>query len=376
MLMKDKISIYNLYYSWWKNIDKTIFSIIILLFTLGLFFSLVSTSLIASDKLETNSYSFFFKHFIYIFLGMTIIILLSIIDSISLLKFSLIFFFIILISLFLVPLIGVEVKGSKRWIDLFILPRFQPIELLKPFFIIFLATILSTEKRININLKYIFSFLTTLLISGLLFIQPDIGQTLLILFTWSVLIFTSGVNILFLSIFSSSALIFLVYLVMFVSKFSYIKSRILSFFDQESGTHNFQSDKALDSITSGGFFGKGIGEGTLKNKVPEAHTDYIISVISEEFGVIAIMLIIILFLTFIYTVFKRILTIQEERYKLILVGCSSLILMQAIIHIGVNIRLFPTTGMTLPFLSYGGSSILSISIISGIILNLTKRKFN
>ena len=374
--MRDKISIYNLYYSWWKNIDKTIFSIIVLLFTIGLFFSLVSTSLIASDKLETNSYSFFFKHLIYIFLGMTIIILLSILDSIRLLKFSLIFFFIILISLFLVPFIGVEVKGSKRWIDLFILPRFQPIELLKPFFIIFLATILSTEKRININFKYLFSFLTTLLISGLLFIQPDIGQTLLILFTWSVLIFTSGVSILFLSIFGSSALIFLVYLVMFIPKFSYIKSRILSFFDQESGTHNFQSDKALDSITSGGFFGKGIGEGTLKNKVPEAHTDYIISVISEEFGVIAIILIIIIFLTFIYVVLKRILTIQEERYKLILVGCSSLILMQAIIHIGVNIRLFPTTGMTLPFLSYGGSSIVSISIISGIILNLTKRKFN
>ena len=163
---------------------------------------------------------------------------------------------------------------------------------------------------------------------------------------------------------------------MFIPKFNYIKFRILSFFDRESGTHNFQSDKALDSITSGGFFGKGIGEGTLKNKVPEAHTDYIISVISEEFGVIAIMLIIILFLTFIYTVFKRILTIKEEKYKLILVGCSSLILMQAIIHIGVNIRLFPTTGMTLPFLSYGGSSIVSISIISGIILNLTKRKIN
>jgi len=374
--MRDKILFYDLYYSWWKNIDKTIFFIIVSLFTIGLFFSLVSTSLIASDKLETNSYSFFFKHLIYIFLGMTIIILLSIIDSIRLLKFSLIFFFIILISLFLVPLIGVEVKGSKRWIDLFFLPRFQPIELLKPFFIIFLATILSTEKQININLKYLFSFLTTLLISGLLFIQPDIGQTLLILFTWSVLIFTSGVSILFLSLFASSALIFLVYLVMFIPKFSYIKSRILSFFDQENGSHNFQSDKALDSITSGGFFGKGIGEGTLKNKVPEAHTDYIISVISEEFGVIALMLIIILFLTFIYIVFKRILTIEEERDKLILVGCSSLILMQAIIHIGVNIRLFPTTGMTLPFLSYGGSSIVSISIISGIVLNLTKRKFD
>src|SRR6056300_682354 len=374
--MIEKISIYNLYYNWWKNIDKTIFSIIILLFIIGLFFSLVSTSLIASDKLNTNSYSFFFKHLIYIFLGIIIIILLSTIDSIRLLKFSLVIFFIILISLFLVPFIGVEVKGSKRWIDFFILPRFQPIELLKPFYIVFLSILLSTEKQININLKYFLSFFITLLISALLFMQPDIGQTLLILFTWSILIFTSGVSIMFLSIFSGSILIFLLYLVMFVPKFIYIKSRILSFFDRESGTHNFQSDKALDSITSGGFFGKGIGEGTLKNKVPEAHTDYIISVISEEFGVIAIILIIILFLTFIYTIFKRILTIQEERYKLILVGCSSLILMQAIIHIGVNIRLFPTTGMTLPFLSYGGSSIISISIISGIILNLTKRKIN
>ena len=374
--MKEKISIYSLYYNWWKNIDKTIFLIIILLFIIGLFFSLVSTSLIASDKLNTNSYSFFFKHLIYIFLGILIIILLSAMDSIILLKISLVIFFIILISLFLVPFIGVEVKGSKRWIDFFILPRFQPIELLKPFYIVFLSILLSTEKKINNNLKYFLSFLITLLISGLLFIQPDIGQTLLILFTWSILIFTSGVSIMFLSIFSGSILIFLLYLVMFVPKFIYIKSRILSFFDRESGTHNFQSDKALDSITSGGFFGKGIGEGTLKNKVPEAHTDYIISVISEEFGVIAIMLIIAIFLSFIYVIFKRILSIHEDKYKLILVGCSSLILMQAIIHIGVNIRLFPTTGMTLPFLSYGGSSIVSISIISGIILNITKRKFN
>ena len=166
------------------------------------------------------------------------------------------------------------------------------------------------------------------------------------------------------------------YLFFFVSKFEYIKNRLLSFFDTDTGTHNFQSDKALESITSGGFFGKGIGEGTLKNRVPEAHTDYIISVISEEFGVIAIILILLLFLVFIYSVFKKIYFENEEKTKLILVGCVSLILMQAMIHIGVNIRLFPTTGMTLPFISYGGSSIISISILSGIILNLTKRKIN
>ncbi|KRO63668.1 MAG: cell division protein FtsW [Pelagibacteraceae bacterium BACL5 MAG-120820-bin39] len=372
--MKEKISFYNLYYQWWKNIDKTIFSMILLLFILGLFFSLVSTSLIASDKLDTNSYSFFFKHLIFISLGLMIIFVLSFINSFNLLKLSLIFFFIILIALVLVPFFGVEVKGSKRWIDIFYLPRFQPIELLKPFFIVLLASVLTYEKNTNVYLKYLFSFIITLIISGLLFVQPDIGQTLLILFTWSVLIFTSGISVWFLFIFSGIALFFLLYLVMFVPKFNYIQSRIFSFFDRQSGTHNFQSDKAIESITSGGFFGKGIGEGTLKNNVPEAHTDYIISVISEEFGVLAIVLIIIFFLIFIYTVFKKILIIQNEKYKLILVGCSSLILMQAVIHIGVNIRLFPTTGMTLPFLSYGGSSIVSISILSGIILNLTKRK--
>ena len=163
-------------------------------------------------------------------------------------------------------------------------------------------------------------------------------------------------------------------MIIYIPKFNYIKARIFSFFDKETGTHNFQSDKAIESITSGGFFGKGIGEGTLKNRVPEAHTDYIISVISEEFGVIAIILILILFLVLIYMVFKKISFETEEQNKLILIGSVSLILMQATIHIGVNIRLFPTTGMTLPFLSYGGSSIVSTSILIGIILNLTKRK--
>ena len=190
------------------------------------------------------------------------------------------------------------------------------------------------------------------------------------------MIFTSGVSIFLLFFLFSSIILIFFYLIFFVSKFTYIKNRIISFLDSETGTYNFQSDKALESITSGGFFGKGIGEGTLKNRVPEAHTDYIISVISEEFGVIAIILIFLLFLIFIYSVFKKVNFENDETIKLILVGSVSLILMQTIIHIGVNIRLFPTTGMTLPFISYGGSSIISVSILSGIILNFTKRNLN
>tara|TARA_Y100001970_G_scaffold135461_1_gene166780 strand:- start:428 stop:1552 length:1125 start_codon:yes stop_codon:yes gene_type:complete len=374
--MEKKKIIFNLYYEWWKNIDKFLLSLIILFFFIGLFFSLVSTSLIVSDKLDTNDYSFFFKHLVFIFLGMSIIFVFSTIDQQKLFKISIIIFLISIIFLALVPIIGVEVKGSKRWIDLYFLPRFQPIELVKPFLIIFLSLILGSKKFDNIYLKYLFSFLTTLCVALLLVVQPDIGQTILVFFSWSILIFTSGINIIFLILLFISIILLFLYLVFFIPKFEYIKNRLFSFFDTESGTHNFQSDKAIESITSGGFFGKGIGEGTLKNRVPEAHTDYIISVISEEFGVVAIILILLLFLIFIYSVFKKVNSEIDENKKLILVGCISLILMQTMIHIGVNIRLFPTTGMTLPFISYGGSSIISVSILSGIILNLTKRRIN
>ena len=372
--MENKKKIFDLYYKWWKNIDKFLLFLIMFLFIIGLFFSLVSTSLLVSDKLETNDYTFFFKHLTFVILGLIIIFILSSINEKKLLKISPIIFILSLFSLMLVPIIGVEVNSAQRWIDLYMLPRFQPIELVKPFLIILISLILSNEKYNNVYLKYLFSFLLTLLIALLLAAQPDIGQTLLIFFTWSVLIFISGINIIFL-ITSSLIIIMMLYLsINFIPKFAYIKSRILSFFNTETGTHNAQSEKAIDSITSGGFFGKGIGEGTLKNRVPEAHTDYIISVISEEFGVIAIILILSLFLIFIHSVFKKVYLEQDERTKLILVGCISLILVQAMIHIGVNIRLFPTTGMTLPFISYGGSSIISISILSGVILNLTKRK--
>ena len=372
--MLNNNSIYRFYYVWWKNIDKTIFLLVLLLFSLGLFFSLVSTSLVASDKLDTNNYFFFFKHFIYICLGITILIFFSSISEKNLFKLSIILFFISVFFLFLVPIFGAEVKGSKRWLNLFFLPRFQPIEIVKPFSIIFLATILSSEKNFDIYYKYLISFIVIVPISFLLIMQPDIGQTLLIFLSWLTLIFISGISLIFFLTFFIVSIVSLFIMVFFFPKFEYIKSRIISFFNPSSGTHNFQSEKAVDAITSGGFFGKGIGEGTLKNRVPEAHTDYIVSVISEEFGVVVIILLLLIFLSLIYSVFKKIYFEESEKTKLVLVGSITLIISQVLIHLGVNIRLFPTTGMTLPFLSYGGSSIIGVSILSGIILNLTKRK--
>ena len=368
--------IYKLYYDWWKNIDKSILLLIILLFSLGLFFSLVSTSLIASDKLDTNSYYFFFKHLFYIGIAIFFVIFFSSINQANLFRTSIVLFIICFIFLILVPIIGIEVRGSKRWLEFPFLPRFQPIELLKPFIIIMVASVLSTEKGKNIYYKYFLSFIVIVPIMFLLITQPDIGQTFLIFLTWLSLIFISGISLVVFFMFFGIVLSLLLYLIFFIPKFEYIKDRIESFFNPVSGTHNFQSDKASEAIINGGFFGKGIGEGVLKNRVPEAHTDYIVAVISEEFGAIIIVVLMMIFLFFIYQVFKKLYFEKSNKVRLILVGSITLILLQALIHIGVNIRLFPTTGMTLPFLSYGGSSIVSTAILCGIILNLTKRKIN
>ena len=370
-----KNSLFDNYYSWWKNIDKIILLVILSLYILGLFFSLASTSIIASDKLNTNSYYFFFKHLFFVFMSFFIFIFFSLINKSKLIQLCLILFTIMFIFLFLVPFIGIEIKGSKRWIDFAMFPRFQPIELLKPFVIVALSVILTAERIHNNYIKFILSLILISPIIVLLSFQPDIGQTTLIILVWLSLIFISGINLI---IFFGSFFVvggILTYIILTFPKFNYIKNRLISFLDPSKG-NNYQSERASEAITNGGLFGKGIGEGTLNTKVPEAHTDYIISVISEEFGIIVVVLIMIVYLFLAFQVMRKIDTEIDSKIKLILLGCITLILLQTFIHIGVNIRILPTTGMTLPFLSYGGSSIISTAIISGIILNFTKRNIS
>jgi len=270
-------------------------------------------------------------------------------------------------------LFGVEVKGSKRWMDFPFLPRFQPVELVKPLFIIFIAKIITQNEKTNIYRRYLYSFLVLMLIVIFLINQPDLGQTLLLVFTWIAMIFVSGFNMIVLSILGLLFLGIIALLIFFLpEKFGYVFLRIKTFIDPKTGD-NFQSQKALDSIKEGGLTGQGMGEGVLKDLVPEAHTDYIIAVISEEFGTIIVLFIVLLFLYISFKVLNKVFLEQDEFIKLSLIGLTSLLIIQTFIHIGVNIRLFPTTGMTLPFLSYGGSSLIGTSIIAGVILNFTRK---
>ena len=187
------------------------------------------------------------------------------------------------------------------------------------------------------------------------------------------MIFVSGINMIILV---SLGIVFLltISLLIFVfpEKFAYVFLRIKTFINPKSGD-NFQSEKALEAIKEGGLTGRGMGEGILKDRVPEAHTDYIIAVISEEFGAIFVLFIVTIFLIIGFRVFNKVFAGIDEFIKLTLVGLVSLLTIQTFIHIGVNTRLLPTTGMTLPFLSYGGSSLIGSSIIAGIILNFTRK---
>ena len=296
---------------------------------------------------------------------------LSIIRTKFLKKIILPIFIVSFIFLALVPFLGVEVKGAKRWLDFYFF-RFQPIEVLKPFFILITSQILTFERLEKSNLRYILSFLLLVSIVILLIDQPDLGQSILLIGAWIITIFLSGVSWIYIFIFFSVFLISLALLLFLMpEKFGYITNRIISFIDPTNGDQ-FQSSSALDAIKLGGLTGQGMGEGILKESVPEAHTDYIIAIISEEYGSLISISIILIFLYISFRIIKNCVNQEDQLIKLSLCGLSTLLIFQTFIHVGVNTSLIPTTGMTLPFLSYGGSSLIGSSILAGIILNYTK----
>ena len=358
---------------WWRNVDKEILFLFTFLFLLGLFFSFSSTSSVVADKMNKQTYFFFAKHLIFVFISLILIILISIQEKKKLVKLLPYLFLFSIILLALTIFYGTEVKGSKRWIDLPLIPRFQPVELVKPLFIIYVSKIIMFSEKISVYKRYLYSFALLFLIIIFLISQPDLGQTLLLASTWITMIFLSGFNMIILSILIVIFLIIFGLLIfLFPEKFGYVFLRLKTFIDPKSGD-NFQSEKALDAIKQGGLTGQGMGEGILKESVPEAHTDYIVAVIAEEFGAIFVIFIVIIFLLIGYKVLSKVFFEKDEFIKLALTGLVSLLIIQAFIHIGVNISLLPTTGMTLPFLSYGGSSLIGSAIISGVILNFTRK---
>ncbi len=359
---------------YWRNIDKNILFSFLALFFLGIFFSFSSTSSLAGERLNKDFYHYFTRHLIFSTLAILVMFYISYIKKSFLKKLIIPIFVISLILLILVPLIGVEIKGAKRWLDLFFF-RLQPIELIKPFFVLITANIITSRKGKNLKYSHFLSLILLSFIIILLLNQPDVGQSILLITTWVSIVFISGIKIGYIFLLFVLLIICSIFLLLiFPEKFGYIIQRLNTFFDPTKG-NNFQTDKALAAIKQGGLKGQGMGEGILKESVPEAHTDYIIAVITEEFGSIISIIVITIFLYISYKIIKNCFKTTDESSKIALCGLSSLLIFQTFIHVGVNTSLLPTTGMTLPFLSYGGSSLIGSSILAGVILNFTKNRF-
>ena len=359
--------------NYWRNIDKNILFGFFILFFLGLFFSFSSTSSLAGERLNKTYYFFFSKHLIFTVLALLIMLVISAMETSLLKKIVIPFFIISFLLLILVPIVGVEVKGAKRWLDLYLF-RLQPIELLKPFFILATVKILTLDQLKNSQIRYLFSFLLLASVIILLIDQPDLGQSILLIGSWIATVFVSGVSLLYIfSFFIIFIILISGILFLMPEKFGYIINRLVTFLDPSKGD-TFQSSTALNAIKQGGLTGQGMGEGILKDSVPEAHTDYIIAIISEEYGSVISILIITIFLYIAFRIIKNCILKNDEFLKLSLCGLASLLIFQTFIHIGVNTSLLPTTGMTLPFLSYGGSSLIGSAVLAGIILNYTKIK--
>jgi len=359
----------NLLYRWWLTVDKTSIFLILILMFLGLLMCMASSTELA---VENGKGSFFYvrKQAIFCVVGFVILIGLSMSSIKFIRRISIILFFFSLSLLIVIPIFGTDFgKGAYRWLSLGFI-SFQPSELIKPFYVIFASWLFvsSIEKAGLPGISI--SAVVSLILIGLLVLQPDFGQASLIIATWSIIYFASGAPVLLLIIVAALAAAFGFYI---FKSYNYVADRITNFMNSEIDPLS-QLGRARSAIQEGGYLGVGLGEGKVKVHLPDAHTDFIIAVAAEEYGLILCFLIIGLIG---FLVIRAIFLLSKEEsffIRLSGTGIAGLIGMQALINLAVTVRLIPAKGMTLPFISYGGSSLISVSILCGILLCLTKRR--
>ncbi len=354
---------------WWWQVDRFALGLIATLIVLGLVI-LLSSSPDVAERLNKGSFYFVKRQIIYLIVALGAGFFLSSLHKDYLKPLCVIGFLGFIAMLILVKFIGFEYNGARRWLSIFGF-SLQPSEIAKPLFAITTAYILSnTQLNFSDKKRFFISAALTGFVATLIVTQPDFGMTLLYGMIWAVQIFVFGINYIYIL---GLALIAILGATSAYFILPHVKRRIDVFLDPSAGD-NYQNTKSIEAFMSGGLFGKGPGEGVVKERLPDAHTDFIFAVAAEEFGVIFCFILLIIFFIIAFRIFKR-LQKSEDKFKLLaLSGLTAQLLLQTIINISVSLSLLPNTGMTLPFISYGGSATISIAINLGLILALTKKK--
>ena len=352
---------------WWRTLDKSVLTAILILFSIGLLLGLASSPPLA-EKNGLAPFHYVYRQAIFGSLALFVMIVFSMLPSKVIRRLGVIGFLLCFVALGLLPFFGTDFgKGAVRWYGLGF-ASVQPSEFLKPGFIVTVAWLISANGQINGPPGRLWSFIITMLVVALLIIQPDFGQACLILFGWGIIYFVAGASFILLA---ALALMVLVAGSMAYSYSEHFAKRIDGFLSPDIDPRT-QLGYATNAIQEGGFFGVGVGEGQVKWSLPDAHTDFIISVAAEEYGLFLVVLIILLFTWIVLTSLIRLLKERDAFNRLAGSGLVAMFGIQAIINVGVAVRLLPAKGMTLPFVSYGGSSIIAMGITMGMLLALTR----
>ncbi len=355
--------------NWWYTIDRVMLSAVFLLFAIGLLLSMASSPALA----EKNGLAEFYytqRQFIFGSLALITMLILSRFSPTMVRRLGVLGFFCALIALLALPVIGTNFgKGATRWISLGF-ASVQPSEFLKPGFVIMIAWLVAAGKMKNGPPGRLMATLLTGFLVTVLALQPDFGQATLLLSAFFAIMFVAGFNYIWMFC--------VAVIVMLGAQFAYSNSehvagRIDSFLSADIDPYT-QIGYAANAISNGGFLGAGVGEGTVKYKLPDAHTDFIMAVAAEEYGVLLCWLVTGVFGFIVFRSFMKLMRTGDHFTRFAGVGLTTLLGAQSMINLGVAARLFPTKGMTLPFISYGGSSLVAIGITFGFLLALTRER--
>jgi cell division protein FtsW len=353
---------------WWFTVDHVLVGAMLALIVAGLVLSLAASPAVAIRK-GLPTYYFVERHLYFSALGVVIMLAVSLCTPRGVRRLALSLFAVSVVGLIAVHFIGPEINGARRWLSI-AGHSIQPSEFAKPGFVVISAWLFAESQRRRDMPALAIAIGLAICFTGLLISEPDVGQTLLVSVVWGALYYLSGQALLgagIIAMFGAMGFAFV------YSSFGHVRYRIDKFLAPTPGD-NSQVDRAMKSFSEGGFLGRGPGEGTIKNALPDAHTDFIFAVVAEEYGVIACLVLLGLFA---FIVMRALIAAAQEKdaaTRLAIQGLALLFGIQALINMGVNVGLLPAKGMTLPFISSGGSSMLAVSITLGMLLALTRHR--
>jgi cell division protein FtsW len=353
---------------WWWTVDRATLAALFGLMLGGIILSLAASPPVAA-RLNLDAFHFVNRHILFLVPTVIVLLATSFLSPRHIRRLALIVFLVSLVLVAATPYFGAEIKGARRWLVLFGV-NIQPSEFLKPAFVILVAWLFGESARRPEMPANTVALGLLLLVIALLVMQPDFGQTMLIALVWGALFFMAGMRLIWVGGLAGLAGIGLLGAYFTVP---HVAQRIQRFMDPGSGD-TFNIDLALESFARGSWFGRGPGEGTIKRILPESHTDFVFAVGAEEFGIVLCLMLLALFALIVVRSLLHAMRNHDPFVRFAASGLAMLFGLQSAINMAVNLHLMPAKGMTLPFVSYGGSSMISIAYGMGMLLALTRER--